>query len=287
MQPQGGRGPPPDPELEQRFRQASFGGAWQPGIAFAGQYGAAYGLPYAVAPAFPSQAQLAYLTPARSSSSGSAQGMPQWNQAQAAGSRPSSALGQRQTVPVSPAAAMPQFAAFYPQASAGYPMQYLSPLGQWGSLSAQQATPAPFIPQSQGVMAPFAFPGGQVYPQQQGRQGGRQPYRGQPNRHRGANTAQGRGRYQAMWQEVNQVQLVCAMKSMFVRARYKHAMLVGSDQSIMNALVCNCDSCHCKHFMHSAHKVETGFCPFSDRCPRGKTGRTTCGTGLISCQWRI
>ena len=204
MQPQGGRGPPIDPELERRLRQANFGGSWQPGVAFAGQYGAAYGLPYAVAPGFPSQAQLAYLTPARDSSSSSAQGV-HWNQTQITGSRPSSALGQRQTVPVSPAAAMPQFAAFYPQASAGYPMQYLSPPGQWGSVPAQQATLAPFIPQSQAVMAPFAFPGGRAYPQQQGRQGGRQPYRGQPNRHLGANRAQGRGQYRAMWQEVNQV----------------------------------------------------------------------------------
>lgn len=204
MQPQGGPGPPPDPELEQRLRQASFGGSWQPGTAFAGQYGAAYGLPYAVAPGFPSQTQLAYLTPARDSSSGFAQGMPQWNQTQQTGSRPSSAQGQRQTVPVSLAAAMPQFA-FYPQASAGYPMQYLPPPGQWGSLPARQAAPAPFTPQSQAVMAPFAFPGGQVYPQPQGRQGGRQPYRGQPSRYPGAYRAEGRGQYRAMWQEVNQV----------------------------------------------------------------------------------
>lgn len=201
MQPQGGRGPPIDPELEQRLRQASFGGSWQPGIAFAGQYGAAYGLPYAVAPGFSSQAQLAYLTSARDSSSGSAQGM-RWDQTQITGSRLASDLGQRQTVPVSPAAAMPQFAAFYTQASAGYPVQYLPSPGQWGSVPAQQA---PFIPQSQAVMAPLAFPGGEAYLQQQGRQGGRQPYRGQPNRHLGANRAQGRGQYRAMWQEVNQV----------------------------------------------------------------------------------
>lgn len=207
MQPQSGRGPPHDPELEQRLRQANFGGSWQPGVAYAGQYSAAYGVPYAVAPGFPSQATLAYLTPARDSSSGPAQGM-HWNQVQAIGSRAPSALGQPQTVPVSLAAAMPQFAAFYPQASAGYPIQYLSQPGQWGSVLAQQGTLTPFIPQSQAVMAPFAFPGGQAYPQQQGRQRGRQPYRGQPNRHLGANRAQGQGQYRAMWHEVNQVRLV-------------------------------------------------------------------------------
>lgn len=216
MQPQeGGRGPPHDPDLEQRLRQANFGGPWQPGIAFAGQYGAAYGLPYAVAPGFPSQAQLAYLTPARDRLSSSAQGM-HWNQSQATGSRPSSALGHRQPMPVPPAAAMPQFAAVYPQASAGYPIQYLSPPGQWGSVPAQQAMLAPYIPQSQAVMAPYVFPGGQAYPQQPGRQGGRQPYRGQPNRHLGANRAQGRGQYRAMWQEVNQVRLTHATKSILV-----------------------------------------------------------------------
>ena len=215
MQPQeGGRGPPHDPELEQRLRQANFGGSWQPGIAFAGQYGAAYGLPYAVAPGFPSQAQLAYsyLTPARDRLANPAQGM-HWNQTQATGSRPSSALGHRQPVPVPPAAAMSPYTPFYSQASAGYPIQYLSPPGQWGSVPAQQAALAPYIPQSQAVMAPFAFPGGQAYPRPQGRQGGRQPYRGQPNRHLGANRAQGRGQYRAMWQEVNQVRLTHTLKS--------------------------------------------------------------------------
>ena len=56
MQPrEGGRfgGQALDPELEQRLRQANLQGSW-PGVAFAGQYGAAYGLPYAVAPALPS-----------------------------------------------------------------------------------------------------------------------------------------------------------------------------------------------------------------------------------------
>lgn len=203
----GGVGAPPlDPELEQRLRQASYGGLWQPGITFAGQYGAAYGLPYAVGPAFPSQAQLAYLTPAGSRFSGSAQGIP-WNQAQRLDSRPSSALAQRPTAPVPSAAANPQFPGFYPQASAGYPVQYLPQPGQWRPMLAQQAPLAP------GVMAPYPFPAGQPYPQQQGRQqgrqggrqGGRLPQRGRPNRHPALNRAQGRGQYRAMWQEVNQV----------------------------------------------------------------------------------
>ena len=203
----GGPGVPPldlvDPELAQRLRQAGYGGLWQPGAAFAGQYGAAFGLPYAVAPAFPSQAQLAYLTPAVNRFPGSAQGMP-WNQAQRLDSRPASALGQRPTAAVPPAAANPQFAGFYPQASAGYPMQYLPQPGQWRPMPAQQAPPP------QGVMPPFAFPAGQPYPQQQGRQppgrqGGRLPQRGRPNRNPGPNRAQRHGQYRAMWQEVNQV----------------------------------------------------------------------------------
>lgn len=204
MQPGRGGAPAVDPELEQRLRQANFGGLWQPGITFSGQYGAAYGLPYAVAPAFPRQAQMAYLTPGRDRPSGSAQGM-HWNQAHIMDSRPSSALGQRPIAAVPSAAAMPQFAGFYPQASAGYPVQYLSQPTQWGPMPAQQATPAPFLPQSQGFMAPFAFPGGQAYPQQQGRQGGRQPHRGRSNRYPGPNRPQGRGQYRAMWQEVTQV----------------------------------------------------------------------------------
>ncbi|KAL3130099.1 hypothetical protein ABBQ38_008415 [Trebouxia sp. C0009 RCD-2024] len=194
----GGPGPPRlDPELEQRLRQAGYGGVWQPGIAFAGQYGASYGLPYALAPAFPSQAQLGYLTPAGDRFPGAAQGIP-WNQAQ----RPASALGQRTTAPV-PRVPANQFAGFYPQGSAGYSVQYLPQAGQWRPMPAQQAPPL------QGPLPPYAFPAGQSYPQQQGRpqgrQGGRLPQRGRPNRHPGLNRAQGRGQYRAMWQEVNQV----------------------------------------------------------------------------------
>lgn len=206
MQPhEGGRGgpgaPPLDPELEQRLRQAGYGGLWQPGIAFTGQYGAAYGLPYALAPAFPSQAQLGYLTPAGDRFPGSAQGIP-WNQAQRLDARPASALGQRPTAPV-PRGPANQFAGFYPQGSAGYSVQYLPQPGQWRPMPAQQALPL------QGPLPPYAFPTGQLYPQQQGRpqgrQGGRLPQRGRPNRHPGLNRAQGRGQYRAMWQEVNQV----------------------------------------------------------------------------------
>ena len=214
MQPRGSRtGPPVDSELEQRFRQANLGGPWQPGIAFAGQYGTPYGLPYAVAPAFASQTQLGYMAPTQPVSGPDIQwgqigtSQLQWND-----SRPSSAPGHPPAVQLSPAGlrpAIPQSAGFYPQFTAGYPLQFYSQSGQWRPLPAQQAVLGPFLAQPQGLRAPFAFPAGQAYlPQpgrQQGRQGGRQAQRGRPGRQPDPNRGPGRGQYRAMWQEVTQV----------------------------------------------------------------------------------
>lgn len=221
MQPRGGGrggGPPLDPELERRFQQANPVGPWQAGGAFANQYGAAYGLPYAVGPAFPSQAQLGYMTPAQAGSGADVQwgqlGVSQFHRND---SRPASAPGQGPAAQLPLATlrpAVPQFAGYYPQFTTGYPMQYFSQPGQWRPMPAQQAALAPFLPQSPGLRGPFPFPTGQAYlPQQarqQGRQEGRLPQRGRSQRQPDPNRGAGRVQYRAMWQEVAQVLLVPA-----------------------------------------------------------------------------
>ena len=134
----------------------------------------------------------------------------QGSQPQRLASRPTSAPGQRPTTQAQYASVrpvIPQFAGFYPQFSAGYPMQYFSQSGQWRPIPPQQAASVPLLPRPQGPRAPFSFPTGQAYPFQQGSQQarGRQPYRGQSSRQPEPNRGRGRGQYRAMWQEVTQV----------------------------------------------------------------------------------
>ena len=227
MLPGGGRSGdmPTEQELAERLQQANISGPWQAGVAFPGQLATAYAVPYGVAAPFPQQAQPGFaLTPQGQIPAPTAQysqpGSSQSARRPGPGSRPASAPGQRPALQ-SPSAGIrpsgPQYAAFYPQFQAAYPMQYLPPAAAYRPMPAQQLQPfqARYI-QPAGIRAQFQFPGAQFpgaaafqQPPRQGRTGGRQPQRGrfsrgQPDPNRG----RGQGQYRAMWQQVTQVCLL-------------------------------------------------------------------------------
>ena len=217
MQPGEGRSgnTPADQELAERLRQANISGAWPTGAAFPGQLAAAYAVPYGVAAPF-QQAQPGFALTPQGQMAGTALQYAQAAGAQrpASGSRPASASGQRAALQNQPAGIRPpQYAAFYPQLPAGYPMQYMPP-AQFRALPGQQMQPFPpqYLPPQTGARAPFQFPGaqfpgaGNFQPPRQGRAGGRQPPRGRAQRGpQDPNRGRGQGQYRAMWQQVTQV----------------------------------------------------------------------------------
>ena len=214
MQPRGGRGggPPLDTDLEERLRQTNVSGPWQAGVAFPGQFGTAYAVPYGMASAFQPQTRPGYaqeqFPPSGPAIQYNQPGGSQHSQTPSLGSRPTSASPYRPSlqIPLSglrPSA--PPFAAFYPQYAASYPVQFM-PAAQWHPVPQQQGL-APLLPQPPGPRALFPPQGGQPFPppRQQGRHGGRQQQRGRHQRQYDPNRGQGQGQYRDMWQQVTQV----------------------------------------------------------------------------------
>ena len=217
MQPRGGRGrgPPLDMELEERLRQTNISGNWQAGVAFPGQFGTAYAVPYGLASAFqpqtrPGYGQAAQVQFARSGPAiqYNQPGGVQYPQTPGSGSRPTSASPYRPFLQGPPSGLRPsgpQFAAFYPQFAASYPVQFM-PAAQWRPVPLQQQGVAPLLPQAPGPRALFLPLGGPFPPpRQQGRHGGRQQQRGRPQRQYDPNRGQGQGQYRDLWQQVTQV----------------------------------------------------------------------------------
>ena len=214
MQPRGGRGrgPPLDPDLEERLGQTNISGSWQAGVAFPGQFGTAYAVPYGLTSAFQPQTRPGYAQEQFPRSGTAIQynqpGGSQHSQTPILGNRPSSASPYRPSlqIPLSglrPSA--PPFAAFYPQYAATYPVQFM-PAAQWQPLPQQQGL-APLLPQPPRPRALLPPQGGQPFPppRQQGRHGGRQQQRGRHQRQYDPNRGQGQGQYRDMWQQVTQV----------------------------------------------------------------------------------
>ncbi len=217
MQPRGGRGggPPLDTDLEERLRQTNISGHWQARVAFPGQFGTAYAVPYGLASAFQPQTRPGYGQAAQLQfpRSGPAiqynqPGGIQYSQTPGLGSRPTSASPYRPSLQGPPSGLRPSalpFAAFYPQFAASYPVQFM-PAAQWRPVPQQQGL-APLLPQAPGPRALFPAQGGQPFPppRQQARHGGRQQQRGRHQRQYDPNRGQGQGQYRDMWQQVTQV----------------------------------------------------------------------------------
>ena len=217
---QGGRGAPPyEDDLEQRLRQAYIGPQWQGGAGVPGHpYGAAYALPYSLAPGFPQQPQAGAPAPGAQGAAGllapRVQYLPSGSQ-RPVGNQAFPAAGQGLALQLQPGfrPMMPQpYAAFYPQFQPAY--GYLTPGTPWRPIVSPQMAPG-FAQQGQPMQATFPFPGQPQPPAQAGRQAGRQS-RGRGRAGRQQSFGRGRGleqqqqanqQYRAMWQEVTQVRV--------------------------------------------------------------------------------